>query len=123
MDVTTGITDLDDDVIRLLRKSKKHVIVVVNKVDNNRRQLDATEFYAAGFEDIYFVSSITGSGTGELLDRITELMPEDVLHRDPEEEALPKFAIVGQPNVGKSTLLNALTGQERNIVTEARILF
>ena len=118
MDVTTGITAFDDDVIRMLRKSNKHVLVVVNKVDNNRRHLDATEFYAAGFEDIFFVSSITGSGTGELLDKITGLMPEDVKNENDEIAALPKFAIVGQPNVGKSTLLNALIGQERNIVTD-----
>lgn len=118
MDVTTGITAFDDDVIRLLRKSNKHVIVVVNKVDNNRRQLDATEFYSAGFEDIFFVSSITGSGTGELLDKITALIPDNAKSENQEIEALPKFAIVGQPNVGKSTLLNALIGQERNIVTD-----
>ncbi|MFI5172872.1 MAG: ribosome biogenesis GTPase Der [Chitinophagales bacterium] len=118
MDVTTGITDFDDDVIKMLRKSGKKVLVVVNKVDNNTRQLQATEFYAAGFEDIFFVSSITGSGTGELLDAIALEFHEDNSSETAEERELPRFAIVGQPNVGKSTLLNALTGQERTLVTE-----
>lgn len=118
MDVTTGITDFDDDVIKMLRRCGKPVFVVVNKVDNNTRQLMATEFYAAGFEDIFFVSSITGSGTGELLDAITARMPEEDASALKETENLPRFAIVGQPNVGKSTLLNALTGQERTLVTE-----
>lgn len=118
MDVTTGITDFDDDVIKMLRRCGKPVFVVVNKVDNNTRQLQATEFYAAGFEDIFFISSITGSGTGELLDAITARMPVEDASDLKETEDLPRFAIVGQPNVGKSTLLNALTGQERTLVTD-----
>jgi GTP-binding protein len=118
MDVTTGITDFDDDVIRMLRKTDKKVFVVVNKVDNSTRQLTATEFYAAGFEDIFFVSSITGSGTGELLDAVTAQILEEDASLLASQQSLPRFAIVGQPNVGKSTLLNALTGQERTLVTD-----
>ncbi len=118
MDVTTGITDFDDDVIKMLRRTSKPVFVVVNKVDNNTRQLEATAFYAAGFEDVFFLSSITGSGTGELLDAITARIPDEDASELKETEGLPRFAIVGQPNVGKSTLLNALTGQERTLVTD-----
>jgi len=118
MDVTTGITDFDDDVIKMLRRTDKKVFVVVNKVDNSTRQLTATEFYAAGFEDIFFVSSITGSGTGEILDAITAEIKEDDSSLLSTQKGLPRFAIVGQPNVGKSTLLNALTGQERTLVTD-----
>lgn len=118
MDVTTGITDFDDDVIKMLRRSGKKVLVAVNKVDNNTRHLEATQFYSAGFPDLFFVSSITGSGTGEILDAITAEIPEDNRSELAEEAQLPRFAIVGQPNVGKSTLLNALTGQERTLVTD-----
>ena len=118
MDVTTGITDFDDDVIRMLRKTDKTVFVVVNKVDNATRQLTATEFYAAGFENIFYVSSITGSGSGELLDAITAEIHEEDASLLASQQSLPRFAIVGQPNVGKSTLLNALTGQERTLVTD-----
>ena len=118
MDVTTGITDFDDDVIRMLRTTDKTVFVVVNKVDNATRQLTATEFYAAGFENIFFVSSITGSGSGELLDAITAEIHEEDASLLASQQSLPRFAIVGQPNVGKSTLLNALTGQERTLVTD-----
>ncbi len=114
-DVTTGITDLDEEVARMLRKVQKKVIVVVNKVDNSTRQLSANEFWSLGFENTLFVSSITGSGTGELLDLITELLPPDI--EVEKNEDIPKFAIIGQPNVGKSSLTNALLGEDRNIVT------
>lgn len=114
-DVTTGITSLDDDMAAILRKTKKPVYLVVNKVDNYERQLDATEFYALGFENVFFVSSISGSGTGELLDAVVAAIPSS--EKD-DEETLPKFAIIGQPNVGKSSLLNALVGKERTIVSD-----
>ncbi|MCB0518636.1 MAG: ribosome biogenesis GTPase Der [Lewinellaceae bacterium] len=114
VDVTTGITDLDEEMAKMLRRSKRPCIVVVNKVDNNERFLEANEFYSLGFEETFFISSLSGSGTGELLDAVTEHLTDE----KPIETDLPKFAIVGQPNVGKSSLLNALLGEERNIVTE-----
>ncbi len=115
VDVTTGITNLDQDMAELLRRSPKPVYLVVNKVDNHQRQLEAAEFYSLGFEKIFFLSSISGTGTGELLDEICKKIPEEKIE---EPGTLPKFAIIGQPNVGKSSLLNALTGQERTIVSE-----
>src|SRR5215213_7402172 len=116
VDVATGITSLDDSMADLLRRSTKPVLLVVNKVDNNERLLEASEFYSLGFEKIFFISSISGSGTGEVLDEITSLMKEDMELE--EEQGIPKFAIIGQPNVGKSSLLNALIGEERTIVSE-----
>jgi GTPase len=120
VDVVTGITDLDEEVTRMLRKTKKQVICIVNKVDNNERQLLANEFWGLGFENTIFLSSITGTGTGELLDLITELLPDLIPFdsENAEEDAVPRIAIVGQPNVGKSSLTNVLLGEERNIVTE-----
>lgn len=115
-DAATGITDLDDSMADILRRSKKPVFLVVNKVDNNERLLEATEFYSMGFENIYFVSSMTGSGTGELLDAISGLIKDETVSE--ETEGLPRFAIIGQPNVGKSSLLNALIGKERTIVSD-----
>ena len=115
VDVTTGITDLDDQMAQILRRSDKDVILAVNKVDNHARLLDANEFWSMGFEETYFLSSVTGSGTGDLLDSVTEKLPEDA---DDNGSELPRFAIVGQPNVGKSSLTNALLGEERNIVTD-----
>ncbi|MFM2232287.1 MAG: hypothetical protein RJB31_988 [Bacteroidota bacterium] len=114
-DVTTGITTLDEAMSDILRVSKKPVFLSVNKVDNNARQLDATEFYALGFEHTHFLSSMSGSGTGELLDDIASLIDADV---ELPDENLPRIAIIGQPNVGKSSLLNAMVGTERTIVSE-----
>jgi GTP-binding protein len=114
-DVTTGITTLDEAMTDILRVSKKPVFLAVNKVDNNARQLDATEFYALGFDHTHFLSSMSGSGTGELLDDIASLIDADV---EVPDENLPRIAIIGQPNVGKSSLLNAMVGTERTIVSE-----
>lgn len=115
-DTTTGITDQDSEMADILRRSPKPVLLVVNKVDNPERALDATEFYSMGFEHTFFLSSISGSGTGELLDEITTHIEEPT--EEVDENPLPKFIIIGQPNAGKSTLLNALTGQERTIVSD-----
>lgn len=117
-DTTTGITDLDDAMADLLRRSSKPVFLVVNKVDNHERLLEASEFYSLGFDNIFFISSISGSGTGEILDAVTALIPEDEKVEQQATDSLPKFAIIGQPNVGKSSLLNALVGQERTIVSD-----
>ncbi|HMQ08748.1 MAG TPA: ribosome biogenesis GTPase Der [Saprospiraceae bacterium] len=116
VDVLTGITDLDMEIADMLRKIKKNVIVAVNKVDNANRQLMAHEFWTLGFENTFFISSISGSGTGELLDAITEALP--VNSETTVSDEIPRFAIIGQPNVGKSSLTNALLGEERNIVTD-----
>ncbi|TAM95524.1 MAG: ribosome biogenesis GTPase Der [Chitinophagaceae bacterium] len=116
-DVTTGITSLDEEMARLLRRVTKPVLLAVNKVDNHQRLLDAAEFYSLGFEHIFFLSSISGSGTGELLDAAAAHIPEDTAENT-EEANLPRIAIIGQPNVGKSSLLNLLVGSERNIVSD-----
>jgi GTPase len=116
VDAATGMTDLDDAMADVLRRSTKPVYLVVNKVDNNERLLEASEFYSLGFEKVFFISAISGSGTGDLLDEVTGLIEEDSEFE--EEQGLPKFAIIGQPNVGKSSLLNALVGEERTIVSD-----
>ena len=117
VDASTGITNLDEAMADMLRRSDKPVLLVVNKVDNHNRLMEASEFYSLGFDQIFFLSSISGSGTGELLDAINALIPDEPA-ADENAVALPKFAIIGQPNVGKSSLLNALIGSERTIVSD-----
>ena len=116
VDVVTGITDLDTDVADILRRSKKKVMVVCNKVDNTERQLQSAEFYSLGLGEVFNISAINGSGTGEMLDTLVEGLDKELKSED-EETELPRFAIVGKPNVGKSSLINALVGKERTIVT------
>lgn len=118
VDAHTGMTDLDDSMASVLRRGKKPVFLTVNKVDNNERLLEASEFYSLGFDNIFFIAAASGSGSGELLDAITELIPAQPEEETEDDTAPPKFAIIGQPNVGKSSLLNALIGQERTIVSE-----
>lgn len=115
VDVTNGITDLDLTVTGMLRRIEKKIFLVVNKVDNNQRLLDATEFYRLGLGEIHNISSINGAGTGDLLDSVVNEMKDE---EDVTASDIPSFAIVGRPNVGKSSLLNTLIGEERNIVTE-----
>lgn len=115
VDVETGLTGMDEDVANLLRKSKKPVFLAINKVDNSKRINDAMEFYALGFDNQYNLSSISGSGTGELLDDLVKALPENEENLDDE---LPRFAVVGRPNAGKSSFINALIGEERYIVTD-----
>jgi len=114
VDVTVGIHDLDSSVASLLRRYNKKVMVVVNKVDNNERLFDATEFYNLGLGDYFPLSSMNGSGTGDLLDAVVINLPQSEAEQFPE---LPRIAIVGRPNVGKSSLVNSLLDEERNIVT------
>lgn len=116
VDVEAGITDLDDAIAAILRKSKKEIVVAVNKVDNNNRILDAQEFYALGLGELYCISSMTGSGTGDLLDTVVAKLP--VSEGGDEENELPNLSVVGRPNVGKSSFINALIGENRNIVTD-----
>ena len=115
VNVEDGLTGMDESVAALLRKSKKPVFVVVNKVDSNNRRDDAHEFYALGFEHLFSISSINGSGTGDLLDELVKSLPE---REQKEEENLPRFAVVGRPNAGKSSFINALIGEDRYIVTD-----
>ncbi len=117
VDTQVGITDQDNTFTRYLRKTSKNVLVVANKTDNSLRQNDVFEFYSLGFEKVFPVSSINGSGTGELLDEIVSLFPEEQEDKDDEKE-IPKFCVVGRPNVGKSTFINALLGVDRNIVSD-----
>lgn len=115
VDVEGGITDLDQEVAHILRRAKKPVFLAVNKVDNHQRILDAQEFYGLGLGELYCISAMTGSGTGDLLDEVVK----SFVKKDDEEvdEGIPRFAVVGRPNVGKSSFINALTGVDRNIVT------
>jgi len=116
VDVEDGITPMDAEVANLLRKVKKTIFIAVNKVDNAMRAADAVEFYNLGLGDYHTISSINGSGTGDLLDAVAEKLaePEEV---DLEKDELPRFAVVGRPNAGKSSFINALIGEDRNIVT------
>ncbi|MBF4984318.1 ribosome biogenesis GTPase Der [Nonlabens mediterrranea] len=115
VDAECGITGMDEDVAKLLRKVKKPVILAVNKVDNPQREQDAYEFYNLGLSEYFTLSSTSGSGTGDLLDRIVELLPDTPVREDSD---LPRFAVVGRPNAGKSSFINALIGEERYIVTD-----
>ena len=115
VDVISGITDLDEAIAKMLRKSSKKIIITVNKVDNNQRIYQASEFYSLGLGEIYNISSINGSGTGDLLDVIVDSFEKESEVEDTDE--VPRIAVVGRPNVGKSSIINALIGEERNIVT------
>ena len=115
VDVETGITGMDEEVAKLLRKVKKPVFLVINKVDNSKRNENAVEFYALGLGEYYTIASINGSGTGDLLDDLVKALPEK---EDEIEDDLPRFAVVGRPNAGKSSFINALIGEERYIVTD-----
>jgi GTP-binding protein len=116
VDVEEGITPMDAEVAKILRKVKKPIFIAVNKVDNAMRVADAVEFYNLGLGDYHTISSINGSGTGDILDAIVAKMPEPE-EVDLEKEELPRFAVVGRPNAGKSSFINALIGEDRNIVT------
>jgi len=115
VDVESGITGMDEDVAKLLRKVKKPVFLVVNKVDNSKRLENAVEFYSLGLGDYFPIASTSGSGTGELLDALIEALPEV---EDDDETELPRFAVVGRPNAGKSSFINSLIGEDRYIVTD-----
>lgn len=116
VDVINGLTDLDEQVAHILRRSKSPVVIVANKTDNNNLQYDAAEFYKLGLGDPYCISAISGSGTGELLDKVVTLFKKD--GEEILDDDIPRFAVVGRPNAGKSSLVNAFIGEERNIVTE-----
>ena len=115
VEVESGVTGMDEDVAQLLRKSKKPVFLAINKVDNSKRAQDAVEFYSLGFERFYTISSINGGGTGDLLDDLVKALPEAV---EADEQTLPRFAVVGRPNAGKSSFINSLIGEDRYIVTD-----
>ena len=118
VDAATGMTSLDDSMANVLLKSTKPMFLSVNKCDTKERLLEASELFSLWFDNIFFIVEVCGSGTGELLDAIAELISEDASEETKEIAALPKFAIIGQPNTGKSSLLNALVGEERTIVSE-----
>ena len=116
VDVQTGVTDLDTDVAQILRKTKLPVILVSNKTDNNEQQYYAADFYKLGLGDPFCISAVTGFGTGDLLDAVLEKLPKE--QKDEIEENIPRFAVVGRPNAGKSSIINAFIREERNIVTD-----
>jgi GTP-binding protein len=116
VDVTTGLTDLDEDVAQILRRSKLPVILVANKADNNAQIYDSYEFYKLGLGEPQCISSVTGSGTGDLLDIVVGKLPST--NEESVVDGIPRFAVVGRPNAGKSSIINAFIGEERNIVTE-----
>lgn len=116
VDVMSGVTDLDEQVAQILRQNKKPVILVSNKVDSNEMQYYSAEFYKLGLGDPYNISSISGSGTGDLLDQILSMLPKKVEEEDNED--LPHIAVVGRPNAGKSSIINAFIGEDRYIVTD-----
>jgi len=115
VDVESGVTGMDEDVANLLRKVNKPVFLAVNKVDNNKRAEDSVEFYSLGLGEYFNIASVNGSGTGDLLDAVVEALPE---HVETVEDDLPRFAVVGRPNAGKSSFINALIGEDRYIVTD-----
>ena len=115
VDVATGLTDLDEDVAQILRRTKLPVILVWNKVDNNDQIYDSMEFYRLGLGEPFCISSATGSGTGDLLDLVVSKLSETKVE---EYDNIPRFAVVGRPNAGKSSIVNALIGEDRNIVTD-----
>lgn len=117
VDVEEGITPMDAEVAKLLRKVTKPILLAVNKVDNAMREKDAVEFYNLGLGEYFTIASISGSGTGELLDKLVEVLPE-LPEITEEEEALPRFCVVGRPNAGKSSFINALIGEDRFVVTD-----
>ena len=116
VEAATGITDYDAEIADILRRSKKPVVLCVNKVDSGEKMYDSYQFYSLGLGEVWSISAANGSGTGDLLDEIVKLLPEEKEQEDPFAD-LPHIAIVGKPNVGKSSLTNALLGEERNIVT------
>jgi len=116
VDVNDGVTEFDKEVANLLRKSKKPIIIVANKSDNHEKAAYSADFYQFGLGDVFPISAISGAGTGDFLDKLVEMLP--VEEKESEETYVPKIAIVGRPNVGKSSLTNALLGEERNIVTD-----
>jgi GTP-binding protein len=115
VDVETGISSMDYEISKLLHKSDKKVLLAVNKVDNSKRQLDSTEFHSLGFEFVFNFSAINGSGTGELLDCLVSFMPDN---SSVQKDEIPGFAVVGRPNAGKSSFINALLGEERYVVKD-----
>lgn len=116
VDVNSGVTDLDEAVANILRRTKKPVLLVVNKTDNNEQRYDAAEFYSLGLGEPYCISAATGSGTGDLLDLLVAKLSSPTVEET--EENIPRFAVVGRPNAGKSSLINAFIGEERHIVTD-----